>query len=392
MDREPNIRDYIAVIVRWRNIVIFNVVTITILAVIISLVLPHKYTSAGKLFPPLLSSESMGISKMTSMLSMAGLPSGIGAVASDLFGALLKSKNVLDGVIEECALKKYYRKKTITDTRKQLTGLTRIEISPEGIISISVTDRDPGIAAKIANSYIRNLDRLNRETSMTVGKRNRIFLEERLNEVKAELKSAEDSLKVFNERHHIVSLSEELKQAVSVISTLMARKITAEIELGMANMYATEDNPEIVRINNEIALIDRQMRNMGYEQESDKFGVGFSVPLKDVPETALALARLARDVGVKQKVFAVLTEEYEQAKIVETRDTPTVEILDKPTPPEKRSFPRRTRIVMISFVLSLFVGVGLAFSLDYTDRIKDREEGRKWKEMGDELKKGIFRK
>ncbi len=392
MDREPNIRDYIAVIVRWRNIVIFNVVTITILAVIISLVLPHKYTSSGKLFPPLLSLESMGISKMTSMLSMAGLPSGIGATASDLFGALLKSKNVLDGVIEECALKKYYRKKTITDTRKQLTGLTRIEISPEGIISISVTDRDPGIAAKIANSYIRNLDRLNRETSMTVGKRNRIFLEERLNEVKAELKSAEDSLKVFNERHHIISLPEELKQAVSVISTLMARKITAEIELGMANMYATEDNPEIVRINNEIALIDRQMRNMGYEQESDKFGVGFSVPLKDMPETALALARLARDVGVKQKVFAVLTEEYEQAKIVETRDTPTVEILDKPTPPEKRSFPRRTRIVMISFALSLFVGVGLAFSLDYTDRIRDREEGRKWKEMGDELKKGIFRK
>ena len=392
MNKDPNIRDYISIIVKWRNIVLFNVITISLLAVIVSLVLPKKYTSTGRLLPPLLSSESMGMSQISSMLTGAGLPFGMGATPSDLFSALLKSRTVLDGVIEECELKSYYRKKTMVETRKYLLEVTNIEVSPEGIISISVTDKNANIAAKIVNSYITCLDRLNRKTSMTVGKRNRIFLEERLDEVKKELKTAEDSLKKFQERRHIISLPDELKEAVSIMSTLLAGKIQKEMKLGMIKMYATGENPEVVRMEKELSLIDKQIRDMGYEPDLDKFGVGFSIPLKDVPEASLNLARLMRDVEVKQKVFAVLTEHYEQAKLQEVRDTPTLEVLDKPEPSEKRSFPKRTRIVIIAFVLSLFVGIGLAFFSEYTDRIKDNDEGKKWQEIGKELKKGLFKK
>ncbi len=393
MNRDPNIRDYIAVVVKWRSIVLFNVITITVLAVIVSLVLPKKYTSTGRLLPPLLSGESMGISpSISSMLAGSGLPLGMGATPSDLFAALLNSRTVSDGVIEGCKLRSYYGKKTMTETRKCLSGVTRIEVSPEGIISISVTDKDPHMSAKIASSYIKHLDKLNRETSMTVGKRNRLFLEVRLNEIGLELAAAEDSLRVFQERYHILSLPDELEQAVSVMSSLLARKVTKEIELGMIGMYATEENPEVVRMRRELKLLDEKIRDMGYEPDSTGFGVGVSLPLRDVPKASLRLARLMRDVEVKQKVFAVLTEQYEQAKLQEVRDTPTVEELDKPEPPEKRSFPKRTRIVIVAFVLSLFVGVGLAFFLEYTDRIKDKEEGGKWGEIGKDLKRGLFKK
>ena len=95
---------------------------------------------------------------------------------------------------------------------------------------------------------------------------------------------------------------------------------------------------------------------------------------------------------MKQKVFIVLTEQYEHAKIQELRDTPTVEILDIPEPPEKRSFPKRKRIVAAAFFLSLFVGIGLAFFFDYTEKIKDTEEGGKWDEIANDLNKGIFKK
>lgn len=392
MEKDPNIRDYISVVVRWRSILFFNVITITILAAIVSLVLPKKYTSTGKLLPPLLSGESMEISGISSMLAGAGLPVGMGATPSDLFSALLKSRTVLDSVIERCELKGYYKKKTMVETREYLIKVTRIEVSPEGIISISVIDKDPNMAAKISSSYIKHLDKLNRETSMTVGKRNRLFLEERLKEVKDDLEMVEDSVKKFQERHHIVSLPDELEQAVSIMSDLLARKITKEIELGMIRMYATEENPEVIKINKEISLIEKQLKDIGYEPDPKKFGVGFSVPLKDVPEISLTLARLMRDVEVKQEVFAVLTEQYEKAKLREVRDTPTVEVLDKPEPPEKRSFPKRTKIVIVAFVLSLFVGIGLAFFSEYTNRIKDKDEGKKWEEIGKELRKGLFRK
>ncbi|MCK4330227.1 hypothetical protein KAX02_10320 [candidate division WOR-3 bacterium] len=381
-----------AVIVRWRNIVFFNIITITLIAVIVSLVVPQRYTSTGKLFPPLLTGQNIGISQFTAMLSGFGLPTGIGATPSDLFAALLKSRSVIDSVIEEHGLKKYYEAKIMLETRETLLNSTDISVSPEGIITISVTDRDPEMASKIVNSYIKSLDAINKETSMTVGKRNRIFLEERIKEINAKLKSSEDSLKEFQERHHIISLPDELTQAVTVLSTLLAQKINKEIELGMIRMFATEENPQVLRKKKELSLIEEQINDIGYDANLDEFGVGFSIPLQNVPETCLKLARFMRSVEVKQKVFIVLTEQYEHAKIQELRDTPTVEILDIPEPPEKRSFPKRKRIVAAAFVLSLFVGIGLAFFFDYTERIKDTEEGGKWNEIANDLNKGIFKK
>ena len=392
MNKNPGIRDYVAVIVRWRNIVFFNIITITLIAVIVSLVVPQRYTSTGKLLPPLLSGQNIGISQFTAMLSGFSLPTGMGATPSDLFAALLKSRSVIDNVIEEHGLKKYYEAKIMLETRAILFNSTDISVSPEGIITISVTDRDPEMAAKIVNSYIKSLDAINKETSMTVGKRNRIFLEDRIKEINAKLKTSEDSLKEFQERHHIISLPDELTQAVTVLSTLLAQKINKEIELGMIRMFATEENPQVLRKKMELSLIKEQINDIGYETDLDEFGVGFSIPLQNVPETCLKLARLMRSVEVKQKVFIVLTEQYEHAKIQELRDTPTVEILDIPEPPEKRSFPKRKRIVAAAFVLSLFVGIGLAFFFDYTEKIKDTEEGGKWDEIANDLNKGIFKK
>ncbi len=392
MNKNPSIRDYVAVIVRWRNIVFFNIVTITLIAVIVSLVVPQRYTSTGKLLPPLLSGQNIGISQFTAMLSGFGLPTGMGATPSDLFAALLKSRSVIDSVIEEHGLKKYYEAKIMLETRAILFNSTDISVSPEGIITISVTDRDPEMAAKIVNSYIKSLDAINKETSMTVGKRNRIFLEDRIKEINAKLKTSEDSLKEFQERHHIISLPDELTQAVTVLSTLLAQKINKEIELGMIKMFATEENPQVLRKKMELSLIKEQINDIGYETNLDEFGIGFSIPLQNVPETCLKLARFMRSVEVKQKVFIVLTEQYEHAKIQELRDTPTVEILDIPEPPEKRSFPKRKRIVAAAFVLSLFVGIGLAFFFDYTESIKDTEEGGKWDEIVSDLNKGIFKR
>lgn len=392
MNRDPNIRDYIAVIVKWRNIVIFNVIAITLLATVISFILPARYTSTGRLLPPLLSGETMGVTQITSMLSSLGLSTGIGPTPSDIFAALLQSRTVFDGVIEECDLKDYYEEKTMVETRVKLLKVTEIEVTPEGIISISVNDRDPQKAAEIANSYITELDNLNKETSMTVGKRNRIFLEERLGSVEEELKAAEVALKEFQERFHIISLPDELQEAVTVLSTLLAQKINKEIELGMIRMFATEENPEVVRIINELSLIEDQIERMGYKSDTKQFGVGFSLPFKDVPKASMELAGLMRDVEVKQTVFSVLTEQYETAKLQELRDTPTVEVLDKPEPPEKRSFPRRKRIIAVAFIFSLFVGIGLAFFFEYTERVKDKEAGGDWRKIGDDLKKGFFKK
>lgn len=56
-----------------------------------------------------------------------------------------------------------------------------------------------------------------------------------------------------------------------------------------------------------------------------------------VPDLALQYGRLFRELKVQETLYALLTSQYEQAKITEARDTPTVQVLTRLSPPTSRS-------------------------------------------------------
>lgn len=398
MEREVNIRDYFKVIVKWRRLIAFNTAVITILTVVISLVLPKRYTATATLLPPVEQTEILGISSflgtggLGGMARMAGLP-GM-ATPSDLFARILKSRKVMEGVIEECNLMQEYKAGTIEEALRKLGGATALELSPEALISISVDANAPVLAADIANSYVDELDKFNREVNMTRGKKNRIFIEKRLEKVEQDLKAAEESLRVFQQIHKTVSLDDEVSAAIQAASTLKAEIIAKEVQLGVLKEYATEENPQVKDLKSEISQLKRQLREIEFGSKSQgsdsRFGAGFSVPFARLPEVGLELARLMRDAKIQETVFELLTQQYEQAKIVEVRDTPTVQVLDAAVPPDKRSSPQRRRLVMIGFIFSLFVGVGLSFFLEYVEKLQARPgEYQEWAGMGEELKTDV---
>ena len=395
MEGEVNIRDYFKVIVKWRRLIAFNTAVVTVLAVIISLVLPKKYTATATLLPPVEQTEVLGISSLLGtgglggMARMAGLP-GM-ATASDVFAKILSSRRVMEAVVQKCDLMDEYRVESMEKALAALDGATSVEISPEGVIAISAAARTALLAAEIANSYVEELDRFNLEVNMTRGKRNRIFIEDRLDRVKEDLKAAEESLKVFQQEHKTVSLDEEVRAAIEAAGNLKAEIIAREVQLGVVREYATEKNPQVKSLRSEIAQLNRQLEQIEYGSKSKgsdtKFGAGFSVPFAKLPAVGLELARLTREAKIQEAVFEVLTQQYEQAKITEARDTPTIQVLDKAVPPEQRSFPRRRKLVVAGFFLSVFVGVGLAFFLEYVDRLQERpKEYEEWIGMGEEVK------
>jgi len=96
------------------------------------------------------------------------------------------------------------------------------------------------------------------------------------------------------------------------------------------------------------------------------------VPFAEVPSLSLKLARLFREVKIQEGIFGLLTQQYEQYKIQETKDTPTIQVLDKAVPPEKRAKPKRARLVGISGILSIFVSMVFIFGLEYFKRSKQK--------------------
>jgi uncharacterized protein involved in exopolysaccharide biosynthesis len=213
-----------------------------------------------------------------------------------------------------------------------------------------------------------------------------------LKEVEELLRSAENGLRQFQEEHHTVSLTEELTQAIEAAAHLKAEAVTREIQLGVLRQYATEDNPQVKRLRSEISEFKEEMNRIqfGRSEKSGKapseFGAGFSIPFSELPEVALELARLTREAKIQGEVYVLLTQQYEQAKIAEVKDTPTVQILDRAVPPVRRSFPRRRRIVVIAGILSLLASVGIVLSLEGLEGLRSRpEEYKDWSDIFGQL-------
>ncbi len=168
----------------WLFIII--IVAFTLIGVVLAFTLPRRYTATALVFPPTVQDiyPVSGISQM--YLSEWGVTGGLltGTSLSDVFIGVMKSGAIKEKVIEECHLRERFGEEAF----QKLTKMTDLSVTREMLISIKVHSKDPELAAKIANSYLDNLDRFMKNTLMTKGKQIRIFLENRLKEEKEKLK------------------------------------------------------------------------------------------------------------------------------------------------------------------------------------------------------------
>lgn len=391
--------DYLEIVVKWRKFILRNVVIVTIAAVIISLLLPQKFTATATILPPNPQQQAMlGIISsnlpggLSGLSGISGIIPGI-ATPSDLYAAIMQSGTVKSAIIKNNDLMKEFKAKKMTDALSALDDMTNIEITPEGIISVSVTYKNKHLAADIANSYIEELDKFNTETAMTVGKKYRIFIEQRLEETTDDLAKAEVALRNFQEKHRTVALEEEIISAIQTIAELKSQIILLEVKKGALSSSSRFDNPYLYDISKELRELKKQLGKIEFgEQDTTKkaFGAGFAIPFSELPEVSLEYARLLRDVRVQSEIYKLLTQQYEQAKIMELKDTPTVQPLDKAGPPEKRSFPKRRIIVLIallcSFIFSfIYAAVTQYFQSDAINSETNKKLTHMWNIIKDDF-------
>jgi uncharacterized protein involved in exopolysaccharide biosynthesis len=88
------------------------------------------------------------------------------------------------------------------------------------------------------------------------------------------------------------------------------------------------------------------------------------VPLAALPGRSVAYGRALRDLKIQEALYEILTEQYEQYRIQELRDTPTIQVLDRAVPPEKRWRPIRWLICVSATTLAFLFSCLLALALD----------------------------
>jgi uncharacterized protein involved in exopolysaccharide biosynthesis len=372
-----NLYSYLSIIVGYRRFILLNFLGVCVAVAILSLFLPSWYSANTTILPPqreklglgVASSLAGGISEFGTSMSLPLMVS-----PSDVLAAILKSRAVALAVIEKEDLMKTYHTKTKEDALRELFSHTQVKVTPEGLVSLSFEDKDRFKAAKVANRFVEELDWVNRETDISQAKNARIFIEGRLVQTKEDLTKAEEDLKKFQEENKAVSLDAQMRASIEGAADLKAQMVAAEIELNLLSKNMSPSHPQIQGLKSKINELKRQLDiwelgNPEKELEEKKI---LDIPFSQVPTLSLKLARLVREVRIQSSVFELLTNQYEQYKIQETRDTPTIQVLDKAIPPERRSKPKRTFLVGLAGVLSLVSSVVFVFGLEYFKKSKDR--------------------
>ena len=379
-DDEINLRDYWRVLwkYRWLIAILFSVSVIA--GLILSLLSPKIYESKVTIIAP----REGGGSGLLSALGASGLAQQISGLSipsltpnRDLYLSVLRSKTIVQTVVEQFNLKEYYKARHVEDAIRSLRGATKISMSREGVIEIQVEDNNPALAADIANAYTDQLDRMIAQFGTGAAGRHRGFIKEQLVKTEKDLKAAEEALRHFQEKNRAVSVSDQAKGAIEGAAKLKGEIMAAEVQLQVIRNFATDSNPDVIRLRRQIGELKRQLGQAQYSAGLELPAVTDNpghpqqeiyVPPARVPKLSLELARLTRDLKVQETVYILLNQQLEQAKFSEAQDTPIVQVLDRAVPAIYKSKPKIRLNMAIAGAVSLFFGIFLAFLLEYLER------------------------
>ena len=318
----------------------------------ITFLLPKWYTATAVILPPeesdLLSNMSMAQRALSKFPAFGILQDYF--TPADVFKAVLNSRTVQEELVRKHGLQRVYRQKSLEKTLKALSLNTRIKLNSDGTLKVSVDDKDPRRAAALANDYLVALDRFNVEKRNTTAHRTRVFLQTRLAETDSMLRASEESLRLYQERHRTVAPPNAGSADVQAAADIMSRKLMLQVRLGILRGYLAEDTDQVQQVKEELAQLERR--------------------LASIPELQGDLVRLVRDQKVYEQLYLLLSAELEQARIRETMNTPTVQVLDLAVPPERHSRPRKGLLTLAAFLVAFLGAAAWAAATDRDDRAR----------------------
>lgn len=366
-----------------RKMVFGILVTGILFSLLYALLLPNIYTSTTTLMPPDSASSN---SNLMSLLSSAGPAASLGGTALGLktpgavFVGILGSRTVQESLVKQFDLVHHYKKRLIQDACRRLTADTVIrDDTKSGIITISVQADSPMLASKIAHAYVTELDRVVNNNSTSAARRERIFLEERLKEIKKDLDDSATSLSQFSAKNKTIDIPSQGKAMVEAGFKLQDQMIAARSQLAALQQSYSEDNVRIRAARARIAELQREIDKVMGSPEGPAINAnGAEYPsISELPALGLTYFDLERRMSVEEALWIALTKQYEAAKVQEAKEIPTVRVLDAANVPERKSSPARTQIVILGAMLSVLVACISVIAMSAWNKLDAQDERKK---------------
>ena len=373
-----------------RRLIIKNTIIVAFVSLIVSLLLPKWYASKAVVL-------SSGAGKFNFLSSISPIPVanfGLSTINEDInnFIAILQSRTVKEYMVNKFNLVERYNQRDIEYAMEAFEEKMELEVTEEGTLEISIIDKDPIVAKQMVSEALIMLDQINQNIGMEAGRYNREFLEKRLNQNENNLEKAELDLKIFQEKTGIIDLVAQLSSTMQMsaqaynsifdaYTELYAKKIETETQLAVAKTTLSINNPALMQLekllNEQTFQLEQLMIELDAKlqyllssitptQVDNIPNIEFSVSFNSLPSLGLENARLIREVKMQSTIQEILIPQYEQAKLEETKNIPTLQLIDKPKVAINKAKPKRALIVIGSTLMSIFVSFTFVYAGHHT--------------------------
>ena len=374
--------DVCAALVRQRKIIIILPLVVGALAFTASMLMKPKYVSTAVIMPP--QQQSSSVSAMLGQLG--GLAGAAGSIAglknpNDLYVGMLQSRTIADNLIEKFKLKERFDKDTLDETREKLDKVRALSNGKDGLIGISVEDKDPKFAADLANAYVTELAALTKGLAITEAARRRVFFEKQLKGAKDELANAEVAMRTMQETTGMLQLEGQVKGIIANEAQLQGTIAAKNVQLQAMRSFATANNPDYMRLQEELRGLQGQLDKL---QKGQGRAGDVMIPSGKIPEVGVEYVRTLRDVKYYETIFELLAKQYELAKIDEAKDSSMIQQLDIAVPAQEKSKPKPIPMTVAGFLGGAVLAILFAILRDgYLSSRRNEKSNGRWLNLQD---------
>jgi capsule polysaccharide export protein KpsE/RkpR len=350
---------------------------VTVVAAIASLIYalraPFIYTARTTLLAPN-SQGAAGSAALAALGALGGLAGGLTSKSPDeLYVALLKGDSVQRALIDRFNLKEHYHVETYETLRKVLPSFVRVSADKKsGLIMVEVDDESPKFAADLANAHADEVTKVLGRLAVSEAQLRRAFFETQLKETKENLVRAEQTLQATQEKSGMIVLDKQAEALIGGAAQLRAQITEREVQLKVLRTSATEQNPDVIRLNSELRALRAELSRM----ESSQAGGNASaveLPVGRIPAAAIDYVRARRELKLQETLLEGMVRQYEIAKLDEAKEGPILQQVDVALPPDRKSKPSRALIVIVATVLALLASSAFVVLRRYKAFVREHD-------------------
>ncbi len=374
--KDINLISLFDIIKKWKILLFISVISLSIISVTLSLIVPLTYTSNASIIPP--GGNSLIDSFLPSAMTkgLGGLISGSSSDPNNGVNktiSILKSRELVENTIKEFDLFSYYGASNIEDAIIGFNSDFTILLTQEGMVSVSFRQKTKffhpednelevrGRVKDITQFIIDELDRKYTFLETQKARYQRIVIERRYRENLNEISRLEDAIVEFSNQYGVFDFELQLQSQLEAIYQFETELLNTELQYEVLLNSYDESHQLILNQKKKIDAIKGKIDDL----KKGEIYSELQSSLDLAPEIGRKYFELQREMAVQAAIFEFVNQQYEQIKVQEARDTPSLQFIDTPQEPTKRTSPRRSIMVITLCGVGFFVVISLITIIEF---------------------------